>query len=108
RRPLVVRGRNRGEALRLMPEDFVFAEAQQNYVSICRRQDGRLLSDLIRAPLSDVERQLPGALRIHRSYLVNPKHVLRVEGNARKRELVLDGLDRRLPMSSDIDPGIFQ
>jgi hypothetical protein len=107
-RPLVVRGRNRGEVLRLAPDEFVFAEAQQNYVSIWRRRDGRLRSDLIRAALSEVERQLPGAVRIHRSYLVNPKHVARVEGNARKRELVLDGVDRRLPISTSVNPTLFR
>src|SRR5690606_9139494 len=96
-RPLVIRGRNRGEVLRLSLEEFVFAEAQQNYVSIYRRADGSVHKDLIRAPLSEVERQIPGAVRIHRSYLVNPAHVVRVDGNSRKREVVLDGLERRLP-----------
>jgi hypothetical protein len=105
--PLVVRGRNRDEVLRLMPAEFVFAEAVQNYVSIYRRCDGRLERHLIRAPLSGVERQVPGAIRIHRSYLVNPQHVVRVEGNARKREAVVDGLERRLPISPDFDPTVF-
>ena len=108
RQPVVVRGRNRGELLRLMPDEFVFAEAQQNYVFIYRRCAGRLERHLIRAPLSGVERQVPGAIRIHRSYLVNPAHVLRIDGNARKREAILDGFDRRLPISAGFDPTALQ
>lgn len=107
-RPLTLRGRNRGEVLRLRREEFVYAEAQQNYVSICRRADGRLHRDLIRAPLSEVERQIPGAVRIHRSYLVNPDHVVRMDGNARKREVVLNGLERRLPVSTGLDPRVLR
>ena len=45
---------------------------------------------------------------IHRSYLVNPAHVLRIDGNARKREAILDGFDRRLPISAGFDPTALQ
>lgn len=103
RRPLVIRGRNRGEVLRPRPDEFVFAEAQPIYVSICRRTDGSMDRVLIRAPLTDVARQVPGAIRIHRSFLVNPAYVAQVQGNARKREVVLTGLERRLPVSTGFD-----
>jgi len=105
RRPVTVRGRNHGEAETFPFEAFVFAEAQQNYAALyLRGKDGALSSQLIRATLSELEAQIPGSVRVHRSYLVNPLHVDKVTGNARKREIVMKGVERPLPASPGFDP----
>lgn len=39
----------------------------------------------MRAPLSDIQTQLPGAMRVHRSNLINLERVLSIQGNTRKR-----------------------
>jgi len=104
RRPVTVRGRNQDEVETFALEAFVFAEAQQNYAALhLRGDDGAVSSRLIRATLSELETQIPGAVRVHRSYLVNPDHVAGVAGNARKREPRLRGVGRRLPMSPAFD-----
>lgn len=102
-RRLRIRGRNRDDALELRFDELVFAEAQQNYVQLHYLCGGRPDSRLFRITLAELQRQVPGLIRIHRSYLVNPDHVEQVEGNARKREIVLGKLGRRLPVSSDFD-----
>lgn len=103
-RMITISGRNRGERQRMPLASFVFAEAQQNYVAIhALGPDGARTHQVIRLSISELEQQIPGALRVHRSYLVNPAHITDVRGNARKREIVLktDGL--RLPVSTDFD-----
>jgi len=108
RRPITFRGRNHGEILTLLPDDFIYAEAQQNYVAIHyrhdNRHDNRLVCRWLRTTLSDLGEQLPDAVRIHRSYLVNPRHVTDVWGNARKRRVALTCLDEPLPASPRFDP----
>ena len=104
-RPLTLRGRNQGEALAMELADFLFAEAQQNYVAVHRREpDGSVSNCLLRTTLAELAEQIPTGVRVHRSYLVNPDHVIGVEGNARKREIVLAATDQRLPASPGLDP----
>lgn len=102
-RRLAIRGRNRDEALELRFDELVFAEAQQNYVQLHYLRGDRTDSRLLRVTLTELQRQLPGSVRIHRSYLVNPDHIEQIEGNARKREIVLGKPGHRLPVSPGFD-----
>lgn len=105
---LVIQGRNRDERLTLASENFLFAEAQQNYVTVFHQRDGAIGEHMIRATLSEVHRQVPLAVRVHRSYLVNPEHVVAVEGNVRKRVVHLAEVDRPIPVSAGFDPAALK
>jgi carboxyl-terminal processing protease len=96
---IVLKGRNREDRLRLAASDFLFAEAEQNYVTIhyLRREEAH--HRMFRASLAEIDTQLPDCLRVHRSFLVNPARVLAIEGNARKRIARLEGADRSIPVS---------
>ena len=96
---IVVAGRNRDDRIRLAPSDFVFAEAEQNYVSVHYLRRGEPEQRMVRATLAEIENQLPNALRVHRSYLLHPGRVRAVEGNSRKRTATLEGSDRTVPVS---------
>jgi len=96
---IALTGRNREDRLRLAASDFVFAEAEQNYVTIHYLRRGEPDQRMFRATLAELEDQLPAALRVHRSYLVHPGRVRAVEGNARKRTAALEGSDRMVPIS---------
>lgn len=100
---LVLVGRNQDDRLRLAPSDFVMAEAEQNYVIVSVLRRAHLEKRMFRATLSEIEAQLPGAVRVHRSFLVNPERVQAVEGNARKRFARIDGSDERVPVSARFD-----
>lgn len=102
-RQVEIRGRGQGERVVVPLEDFVFAEAQQNYAAIFVRAKDSIEEHFFRVPLSDLEQQIPGSIRIHRSFLVGPETVRRVVGNARRREAVLHDVDRRLPVSPSLD-----
>jgi hypothetical protein len=96
---IVLTGRNQDDRLRLAPSDFLFAEAEQNYVTLHFQQKNQAQQRMFRATLAEIESQLPGALRVHRSFLVNPARVVAVEGNARKRLARLSGGEWTVPVS---------
>lgn len=98
-----ITGRGQDERLVLPVQDFLYAEAQQNYVAIFIRGGEGVEERFFRMPLTDLEDQIPGSARIHRSYLVHPSRVREVVGNARRREAVLEGVERRLPVSPSLD-----
>ncbi len=50
--------------------------------------------------MAEIEAQLPGARRVHRSFLVNSKRVETIKGNSRKRSVTLLGSDREVEVYS--------
>lgn len=96
---LVLTGRNQDDRLRLAPSEFLYAEAEQNYVMVHYLRRDEPCHRMVRATLVEIEAQLPGALRVHRSFLVNPVRVTAVEGNARKRSARIEGAGTAIPVS---------
>lgn len=92
-------GQNKSEKLGLEEASFVYAQAQQNYVTIFFLKDNSLQSEVLRSTLYKIHQQLPKAWQVHRSYLVNIDKVTAVKGNARKRELELGAFDKTIPIS---------
>ena len=105
---VLIRGRNRDDRIRLRPGDFVCAEAQQNYVTLHYLEGGQGTSRMLRATLDEVARQLPDALRVHRSWLINPALIENVQGNARRRVLRVHGVSLEIPVSPRLDPRQFE
>lgn len=98
-------GEGQDEEIVLPLTCFLFAEAQQNYVAIHYLRNGKSVKVLFRMTLGELEDQIPGSVRIHRSYLTHPFNVRSVTGSARRREVVLEGIDRPLPVSRKLDLG---
>jgi uncharacterized membrane protein len=100
---LVLQGRNQDDRLRLAASDFLYAEAEQNYVTLHYLQRGQAEERLFRSTLAEIESQLPNAIRVHRSFLLNSQRVQSIEGNARKRRARLVGSEREIPVSTRFD-----
>lgn len=100
--PVLISGANKSDIITLNPFDFIYAQAQQNYVEIFYRSEGekKIEKRLIRTTLSKLNEQMPLAQQVHRSYLVNPDCVLKIEGNARKRFLSLREVEEAIPVSA--------
>jgi len=98
-----IMGRGQDELLVVSLDDFLYAEAQQNYVAIFIRGEEGVDERFFRMPLADLENQVPGSVRIHRSFVVHPSRVREVIGNARRREAVLEGVERTLPVSPSLN-----
>ncbi len=82
---------------------FLFAKAEGNYVCVVMLTgDGRTESLLKRLPLKQLEDSLhgwPWAIKTHRAYLVNARHIRKVKGNALGGQLVLEGCTEKIPVS---------
>lgn len=94
-----ITGENKKESLTIAVSNFVYAQAQQNYVAIYYIEQEELQKKMIRSTLSNVQKQLPDAWQVHRSYLVNLAYVKTISGNSRKRELFLTETSEAIPVS---------
>lgn len=107
---IVVQGRNRDEQLSFRRDQFVCAQAQQNYVRLqLEAEDGRgIQAHLLRLPLGELATTLAGGelacWRVHRSWLVAPERVQAWGQTGRQRQLRLRGLDALIPVSADFEP----
>jgi len=104
-----------GESVRVTTQvksdDFVlhsagllFVRSSGNYSEFFSRADNEPAArkSLKRIPLKQVENQLShirGILRVHRSYLVNARKIIKVSGNAQGLQISLEGCDERVPVS---------
>ncbi|WP_299674481.1 LytTR family DNA-binding domain-containing protein [uncultured Dokdonia sp.] len=94
-----ITGENKKETLTIAVSDFVYAQAQQNYVAIHYLIDGNLQKEMMRSTLSNIQKQVPDAWQVHRSYLVNLAYLKTISGNSRKRELFLTISSEAIPVS---------
>jgi len=104
---LTIKGKNKNEALHIEKHNFVLAEANQNYVTIKFMAENRLHKKIIRSTLSEVNKQIPHAQKIHRSYLINPKYIAFIRGNSRKKWASLTVNDDNIPVSPGIEKELF-
>lgn len=89
------------ETLSLLPKQFVYAEAQDNYTEVFYTENHQLRKKLLRITLKKLTEQLPQKefLRCHRSYLVNLHHVGTVNGNASGFRLNIPIAEREIPVA---------
>jgi hypothetical protein len=79
---------------------FLFARSSGNYMEVYSKTGTGTTKQLKRLTLAQLEAQLSSrALRTHRSYLVNPRHIIHVSGNAQGYELSFSGTDLKAPVS---------
>jgi LytTr DNA-binding domain len=81
-------------------DHFLFARASGNYVELYKKNSSGIAKELKRLTLAQLENQLtPHALRTHRSYLVNVRHINGVSGNAQGYELSFPDTELTAPVS---------
>lgn len=87
--------------LHLKQEDFVYAEAVDNYCFIHFYRDGIIHKEIIRSSLTRLSDQLQAhaVKRVHRSYIVNLEKVRKYKGNASGYKLSLSDIDTELMVS---------
>ncbi len=96
---LLVQGEGQKDVHRFYWKEFLLARAQSNYVEVWTRSDNSAQKELLRIPLSQLAEQLPRALQVHRSYLINPDHFESLGGNSRKGWCRLQGFEEDIPVS---------
>ena len=102
-----LKGNNKDEILEIYTSSFVYAQAQQNYVEIYYLNNQKeLQKTILRLTLSELQKQLPRAWQIHRSFVVNLDYFQALQGNARKRMMELKYVSEALPLSQKYYPDL--
>lgn len=99
---ITFKAENGNVELQLQPEEILFIKSDGNYVDVHFQLTGeKAQKKLIRNRLKNFIPVLPSVtfFQCHKSYIVNKIHITRVEGNARNLELILRGIDQRIPVS---------
>lgn len=95
--------------LRIDLQDFLFAQAKNNYSHIHYFNNGIVASEMVRISLKELEIQMDDELiiRCHKSYLVNKSNVDKIDGNARSLILIMKYTDREVPVSRSFDRNLL-
>lgn len=99
------------KALEIKAQQFAYATSGGNYCEVFYYDNNSVNKALLRLSLKALESQLSdeqNIVRCHKSYLVNLKHVIRSEGNARALVLHLDQVDNTVPVSRSFDRSLIQ
>lgn len=94
-----VQGDSKSEGFVISTTDFVYAQSQQNYVTIYYMKDDTVEQKMIRSTLSNLQSQLPDAWQVHRSFLVNLSYMKSIAGNSRKRSMQMTVVSEAIPVS---------
>ena len=92
------------ETVKLDAQAFLYAEAEGNYVRLhyLSPTDHRPASKLLRLTMKQAEAAVastPFIVRCHRAFLVNLRHITKVEGNSQGYRLQLEGCAENVPVS---------
>lgn len=90
---LVLLGENKFEKLTLLRPELLYLRAADNYVEIFLLKDGQVQRLMLRATLAAIVQQLEGQdsfQQVHRSYVLNFEHRLRLEGKSPAYNLVFE------------------
>ncbi len=100
-RQLQFKAENGNIELQVTPKELLCLRSDSNYVEVFYLQDEKCAKKLIRNRLKNFEEDLPKNrfFRCHNSYIVNGEHIVKVEGNARNLELLLRGIEFKVPVS---------
>lgn len=95
---IVLKGQSVNDELIFFKEQLIYVKSVDNYVQVYY-VDETLKNKMLRASLSQIVTQAPFLIKPHRSYLVNPEHSFKIEGNSQKAVLVLKDLNEDIPIS---------
>ena len=107
---IVLVAENKKAALQIDPVDLFFVRSEGNYVEVYYHQNQNVQKELIRNSLKAIEEQLifSDFFRCHNRFLINLRHVLKVEGNARNLVLVLARVEEKIPVSRSKSEKLLQ
>ena len=92
----------RNDRLEFPASDFLYAEANGNYVNIVYLKEEACEKRTIRSTMKSIEEKTADIhfiVRCHRTYLVNTQRIKMVTGNAQECQLHLEGCKTPVPVS---------
>lgn len=73
---ITLTGDNKLDVLHIRMEDLIGISSADNYVEVNYLKDDQLEKKLLRNTLKNVHNDLPQLIKVHRSHLVNPVHIV--------------------------------
>lgn len=99
---IIINSSLKKERLEFFPSQFLFAEADGNYIAFHLLYDEGLKKAVIRNSISEIEKQMSEVsffFRTHRAFIVNLKKVVDKQGNSSGYNLKLRGTTVQIPVS---------
>lgn len=90
----VINGQGKYESLIVTLSDLIYVKSANNYIEVHYLQDGIMCRKLLRQKLKKVREDVPELIQTHRSYMINPDHLL---GRSNKNTLQLTAAE--IPLS---------
>lgn len=106
-KPISIVSKLKKEELSFHPGQFIYAEADGNYVVFYLNDGQKIRREVIRNSMGEIEKQLsvvPYLLRVHRAFIVNVKKVYAQKGNSLGYRLKLWDANAVIPVSRQNTP----
>jgi DNA-binding LytR/AlgR family response regulator len=103
---IIIKGTNATEKLELSPNQFLYAEASDNYTNIHFLENELPQKALFRLTIKNLEAQMAieeTIFRCHKSFLVNLTKVAHISGNAQGYKLHLQNSSIEIPVSRTLN-----
>ncbi len=99
--PIVFNSDNDQDTLRLVADQFLYAESADNYTDIVYVENAIVRRALMRSSLKRLEEMNTTGYvaRVHRAFLANIRKVKQVKGNAQGFRLIFDSIDETIPVA---------
>lgn len=97
------------ESLEISAGDLLYVEAEGNYVKIAYLKEERCTQKLLRATIKQAEEvtaNFPSIIKCHRAFLINLRHVSKVNGNSQGYRFSLSGSEEEIPVSRAYSKGV--
>jgi DNA-binding LytR/AlgR family response regulator len=94
-------GQGNNETIVISSSDFLFAQAQDNYVELTYLKNGKISKHLLRTTFKNLKETilLDYIHKCHRSFIVNLYQVQSIKGNLNNLTLNIRGVNYSLPVS---------
>lgn len=96
---IIIKGILKKDFFKCVPDHIVYVKSEDNYVLIYHITPQGSKEKMLRSTLKHIQNQLPGFLKAHRSFIINPRHIEELRGNAQNGKLYLKGVDTPITVS---------
>lgn len=101
---------NGKDCIKIIVNDLLYIETADNYSKIVFIENNQLKNILFRCNLKQIESQnnFSFIARCHRSFIINLKHSINIEGNAQGYKIHLNQCDEKIPVSRNYSQTILE
>lgn len=101
-KPIRIVSQLKKEELEFLPDQFLYAESDGNYVVFHVDRNGNKERELIRNSMGNIAEQfseIPWFFRTHRAFIINLKKVSSAKGNSLGYRITLTGIKEEIPVA---------